>query len=208
MRISRGAAPDRLINMNSTTPQESHGRTVRTRARARSGRSWTIYESPLGPLTLFGGREGLSGLYFPGKSVPLNEGARADRRFGAVVSQLESYFAGTLQAFDLELDVDGTPFQRQVWAQLATIPYGSTRSYGAMARAIGRADCVRAVAAAIGRTPVPIVIPCHRVVASDGALTGYGGGLHRKRALLDLEATVSGAHPLPALWQHRQLSLA
>jgi methylated-DNA-[protein]-cysteine S-methyltransferase len=195
-----------LIVMNSTKPQKS--RTIRSPGLGCPGRSWTIYESPLGPLTLVGGREGLSGLYFPRRSAPLDERARAGRRFGGIVSQLESYFAGALQAFDLELDLQGTPFQRQVWAQLATIPYGTTRSYGAVARAIGGVDRVRAVAAAIGRTPVPIIIPCHRVIAVDGALTGYGGGLHRKRALLDLESAVSGGDPPPAIWRHRQLSFA
>jgi methylated-DNA-[protein]-cysteine S-methyltransferase len=170
-------------------------------------RSWTIYESPLGPLTLIGGPDGLRGLYFPGRSGPLDECDRDDGRFREVADQLEEYFTGARQYFDVGLDLGGTPFQRQVWAQLAAIPYGSTQSYGALARAIGRPDRVRAVAASVGRTPVPIIVPCHRAVAADGALTGYLGGLQRKRALLDLEATSSAAEPLPAVWAHRQLSL-
>jgi methylated-DNA-[protein]-cysteine S-methyltransferase len=171
-------------------------------------RSWTIYESPLGPLTLIGGPDGLRGLYFPGRSGPLNESDRDDERFSEVAGQLEEYFTGTRQYFDVELALGGTPFQRQVWAQLAAIPYGSTQSYGELARDIGRTDRVRAVAASVGRTPVPIIVPCHRAVAADGALTGYLGGLQRKRALLDLEAAASRADPLPAVWAHRQLSLA
>jgi methylated-DNA-[protein]-cysteine S-methyltransferase len=170
--------------------------------------SWTVYECPLGPLTLVGGPDGLRGLWFPGRSGPLDESDRDDERFSEVADQLEEYFAGTRQYFDIGLDLGGTPFQKQVWAQLATIPYGSTRSYGELARAIGRTDRIRAVAASVGRTPVPIIVPCHRAVAANGALTGYLGGLQRKRALLDLEAASSGAHPPPAVWAHRQLSLA
>jgi methylated-DNA-[protein]-cysteine S-methyltransferase len=168
---------------------------------------WTIYESPLGPLTLVGGPHGLSALYFPGRSGALDESDRDDRQFGDVARQLEEYFDGTRRHFDLPLELGGTPFQREVWARLSAIPYGYTRSYSDLAHMIGRSDRVRAVAAAVGRTPVPIIVPCHRAVAADGALTGYLGGLHRKRALLDLEATISRSDPVPAAWAHRQLSL-
>ena len=98
-------------------------------------------------------------------------------------------------------------FARSVWAEIARIPYGSTTSYGAIARAIGRLDRVRAVGSAVGRTPVPIIVPCHRVIGTSGDLVGYGGGLARKQALLELEAGVSGNAPLPALWSARQLAL-
>jgi methylated-DNA-[protein]-cysteine S-methyltransferase len=149
--------------------------------------AWTIYESPLGPLTLVGGAQGLTELRFPGHGEPLDEDLHDRAAFAEPVRQLEEYFAGARQRFELALDLHGTPFQRTVWHELLTIPYGSTTSYGALAATIGRPDRARATGAAIGRTPVPIIVPCHRVVAADGALTGYGGGLQRKQALLDLE---------------------
>lgn len=163
--------------------------------RSSLSQAWTIYDSPLGPLTLVGGPRGLLRLRFPGRSEPQAEGARDDALFAAVSEQLEEYFAGRRRRFDLQLDLGGTPFQQQVWTRLAAIPYGTTISYGALARAIGRSDRARAVGAAVGRTPVPIIVPCHRAVAANGNLTGYAGGLHRKRALLELEATVSGGDP-------------
>lgn len=169
--------------------------------------SWTTYESPLGPLTLVGGQRGLRALHFPGRGGPFAEAWHDSGPFTAALAQLEEYFTGARRQFELTLDLGGTPFQRQVWGQLSAILYGQTRSYGAIARAVGRTDRVRAVGSAVGRTPVPIVVPCHRVVGANGDLTGYGGGLHRKRALLDLEAAVSGAEPLPDVWIERQLSL-
>jgi methylated-DNA-[protein]-cysteine S-methyltransferase len=147
----------------------------------------TIHASPFGPLTLRGDARGLVALEFPGAGDPLDEAGRAPDLFDDAVRQLDAYFAGERRRFDLELDLDGTPFQRAIWQRLTEIPYGATISYGALARSIGRPDGVRAVAAAVGRTPVPIVVPCHRVVAGDGGLTGYRGGLQRKQALLDLE---------------------
>ncbi|HEX8743592.1 MAG TPA: methylated-DNA--[protein]-cysteine S-methyltransferase [Thermoleophilaceae bacterium] len=149
--------------------------------------AWTTYESPLGPLTLRGGADRLVAIHFPGEVGRLGAGARDDRAFEEVARQLDEYFDGRRTEFDLPVVLDGTPFERAVWGQLRTIPYGATTSYGALARAIGEFDRVREVAAAIGRTPTPIVVPCHRVIGSDGSLTGYGGGLDRKRALLDLE---------------------
>jgi methylated-DNA-[protein]-cysteine S-methyltransferase len=101
----------------------------------------------------------------------------------------------------------GTPFQRAVWRRLREIPYGTTITYSDLARSVGRPDVVRAVAAAVGRTPVPIVIPCHRVVAADGGLTGYLGGLHRKQALLDLERRVAGGLTPEPAWGLRQLAM-
>jgi methylated-DNA-[protein]-cysteine S-methyltransferase len=148
---------------------------------------WTIHLSPLGPLTLRGGARGLVALDFPGDGEPLDEAGRAPDLFDDAERQLDAYFAGELRRFELDLDLGGTPFQRAIWQRLVEIPYGETISYGALARSIGRPDGVRAVAAAVGRTPVPVVVPCHRVVAGDGALTGYRGGLQRKQALLELE---------------------
>ena len=156
--------------------------TTQTRSTA-----WDVYESPLGPLTLFGGARGLTGLAFPGRAGRLAEDERDAAAFAAAAAQLEQYFGGERRAFDVPLDLAGTPFQRRVWAELRQIPFGATVSYSELAERVGRPDVVRAVAAAVGRTPVPIVVPCHRVVGADGSLTGYAGGLERKRALLDLE---------------------
>jgi methylated-DNA-[protein]-cysteine S-methyltransferase len=149
---------------------------------------WDIYESPLGPLTLVGRPGTLSGLRFPGTGDALDEADRAPELFTDAAAQLEEYFDGRRTRFDLGLDLAGTPFQQSVWSALRAIPYGSTRSYTEIAEAVARRDRVRAVGAAVGRTPVPIIVPCHRVLGADGSLTGYGGGLNRKRALLDLES--------------------
>jgi methylated-DNA-[protein]-cysteine S-methyltransferase len=156
---------------------------------------WTTYESPLGALTLHGGAGGLTALGFPGGGEPLDDAGRAPDLFAAAARQLDEYFAGERRRFELDLDLAGTPFQRGVWWRLLAIPYGETISYGALARELGHPDAVRAVGAAVGRTPVPIVIPCHRVVAGDGALTGYRGGLERKRALLALEGAQGAGGP-------------
>ncbi len=172
--------------------------------------AWTVYESPLGALTLVGDDAALRAMYFPGRSGPLDEGRRDPGRFTQATAQLAEYFAGERQGFELTLALEGTPFQRRVWAALAEIPYGDTRSYGEIAAEIGRPDRVRAVGAAVGRTPVPIVVPCHRVIGADGSLTGYGGGLQRKQALLELESRVRGGAAWPSgsrCWAGRQLSL-
>lgn len=168
---------------------------------------WTVYESPLGPLTLTGGPAGLTGLWFPGRSGPRDEAARDEAPFADAVAQLAAYFAGEATSFDLAVDLRGTPFQQDVWALLRGIPHGRTTTYGSLALALGRPERVRAVGAAVGRTPVPIIVPCHRVIGVNGDLTGYGGGLQRKRALLDLEAAVAGGQPLPEVWRGRQMSL-
>jgi methylated-DNA-[protein]-cysteine S-methyltransferase len=156
---------------------------------------WTIYESPLGPLALAGPPGRLSGIEFPGHGPALPEAERRPAAFAAAIHQLDEYFAGHRRDFELELDLRGTPFQRAVWDELLEIPYGATVSYTELAGRVGRPDGVRAVGAAVGRTPVPIVVPCHRVVASNGALTGYRGGLERKAALQALERR-SAAGPL------------
>jgi methylated-DNA-[protein]-cysteine S-methyltransferase len=175
---------------------------------------WTIYESPVGPLTLLAGPGGLKGLSFPGRGRPPT--GAVQRSMPAVTDQLEAYFAGELQDFELELDLDGTPLQRAVWRELEEIPYGTTTSYGELAARVDaslyRSDVApyhraRAVGAANGRNPVAIIVPCHRVIGADGSLTGYGGGLQRKQALLDLErGVVAGTGPDPT-WATRQTSL-
>jgi methylated-DNA-[protein]-cysteine S-methyltransferase len=151
---------------------------------------FTIFESPFGELTLVAGPGGeLRRLYFPGTAPALTAADHDPGPLAAATEQLEQYFAGERTTFDLELELAGTPFQRSVWDALRSIEYGTTTTYGALARALEAQP--RAVGAAVGATPIPIVIPCHRVIGSDGSLTGYGGGLPRKRALLDLEAGIS-----------------
>lgn len=167
--------------------------------------AWNIYESPLGQLTLIGGPAGLRELRFPGKGGAVDEAHRDPEALAGAVTQLDEYFAGRRQRFDLTLDLVGTRFQLAVWHALLEIPYGTTVSYGEVGRALGRPDRVRAVGAANGRNPIAIIVPCHRVIGADGSLTGYGGGLHRKRALLDLEAAAAGGQPL--LLPQRQLML-
>ena len=149
--------------------------------------AWDVHETPLGPLTLHVGPRGLTGLSFPGRAGRLDEAMRDPAALAPAARQLDEYFAAERTAFDLDLDLRGTPFQRRVWAALREIPYGTTVTYTELAEAVGRPDVVRAVAAAVGRTPVPIVVPCHRVVGANGALTGYAGGLDVKRHLLRLE---------------------
>jgi methylated-DNA-[protein]-cysteine S-methyltransferase len=169
---------------------------------------WTTYESPLGKLAVTGSDRGVSGLYFPGGATELSETSHRVEPFVEAVSQLDEYFAGTRKEFDLQLDLSaGTSFQRRVWQQLQAIPHGQTISYGELARRIGRVDRIRAVSAAIGRNPVPIIVPCHRVIGADGQLTGYLGGLQRKRALLDTEAAVTEGDGAPIEFGPRQLVL-
>lgn len=148
--------------------------------------------SPIGDLLLVASSRGLCGLYVEGMAnAPQVEPTWrwCEERFGAVRRQLEAYFTGGLTAFDLPLDLAGSPFQLEVWAALREIPYGGTTSYAELARRVGRPGAARAVGAANGANPVSIVVPCHRVVGADGSLTGYGWGLERKRFLLDLEST-------------------
>ena len=148
-------------------------------------------DSPVGPLTLFADGDDLTGLYMGAHqgAAALADGATAaPARFDAVVEQLEEYFAGRLRTFTVTTAGAGTPFQQRVWAALCEIPYGTTASYRDIAERIGAPKAVRAVGLANGRNPISIVVPCHRVIGATGSLTGYGGGLERKRILLDLEA--------------------
>jgi methylated-DNA-[protein]-cysteine S-methyltransferase len=141
---------------------------------------------------LCGDEESLTALHLPGHwAKPAAGWRRDDARFADVARQLEQYFDGERTTFDIPLRMQGGPFEREVWAELLRIPYGETASYGEIARRVGKPHASRAVGAANGRNPIAIIVPCHRVIGSDGALTGYGGGLERKRALLDLEAGVA-----------------
>jgi methylated-DNA-[protein]-cysteine S-methyltransferase len=146
--------------------------------------------TPVGALLVVESGEGLVAVHFENgrrrrRRDPAWRLVEPDELDGA--KQLRQYFAGTRRTFDLDLASQGTPFQRRVWDAVAAIPYGETQSYGAVAAAIGSPSSVRAVGAANGQNPWPIIVPCHRVIGGDGSLTGYGGGLHIKRALLEFE---------------------
>ena len=146
-------------------------------------------ETPIGSLTLAGDDRLRYLLMVDQAHAPDRSGWRADPSgFDDVVEQLDAYFAGELRSFDVAVEMRGTDFQRTVWRGLCDIPYGETWSYAELAAHIGRPTAVRAVGAANGRNPVSIIVPCHRVIGADGSLTGYGGGVDRKRALLDLES--------------------
>jgi methylated-DNA-[protein]-cysteine S-methyltransferase len=146
-------------------------------------------ESPIGLLTLAGHGSALTNLRMVDQTYePSRTDWSADPgAFNDAVDQLGAYFAGELTDFDIELDLRGTEFQQRVWKALLTIPYGDTRSYGEIAEQIGAPGAARAVGLANGHNPVAIVVPCHRVIGARGSLTGYGGGLDRKRSLLELE---------------------
>ncbi|MCX7556694.1 methylated-DNA--[protein]-cysteine S-methyltransferase [Xanthomonadaceae bacterium JHOS43] len=149
-------------------------------------------DTPLGVVTLAASPLGLRGMWFEGqRHFPELSGAAEsvdNPLLNAAATQLAEYFTGVRRAFDLALDLShGTPAQQHVWKALLAIPYGSTTSYAALATSMGRPTAARSVAAAIGRNPLSIIVPCHRVLGSDGSLTGYAGGLQRKQALLELE---------------------
>ena len=154
-------------------------------------------DSPVGTLTLAGNGGRLRHLrmtdqtYEPDRSGWL----RDDEAFGDAVTQLEEYFRGERQHFELSLDMVGTAFQRRVWEALMTIPYGETRSYGEIARQIEAPGAFRAVGLANGHKPIGIIVPCHRVIGANGSLTGYGGGMERKKTLLGLERSHASALP-------------
>jgi methylated-DNA-[protein]-cysteine S-methyltransferase len=175
-------------------------------------RTWTEIESPVGPLRLVAEDAALVAVDFLGEmpdgpgeaaSVRLHrtrgraepDGSARDDSAEVLVraaGQLAAYFAGERETFDLPLDLRGTPFQQQVWAELRRIPYGTTATYGEIAARLGRTGHgARAVGVANGRNPIPVIVPCHRVVGASGAMTGYGGGMDRKRTLLDLEGALA-----------------
>jgi methylated-DNA-[protein]-cysteine S-methyltransferase len=163
----------------------------------------STFTSPMGPMTLAATDTGLAGVWFEGQrhhpdltDCPVN-----DRHPALVLikQQLSDYFAGRRNHFDVALDINGgTLFQQSVWRALLKIPPGQTTSYGNIGRQIGNPAAVRAVGAAVGRNPVSIIVPCHRVLGADGSLTGYAGGLDRKTALLKLERSLERSGPAPS----------
>jgi methylated-DNA-[protein]-cysteine S-methyltransferase len=156
--------------------------------------------TPIGTLTLVAGDAGLRAVLWPGEASPAGAAeAPDDAVLAAAAEQIRAWFAGERTAFDLPLDLGAaTAFQRREWLALAEIPYGETRSYGEQARRLGVPRAARAVGAANGRNPLSIVLPCHRLVGADGALTGFSGGLDVKRALLDHEAATAAARAASA----------
>ncbi|HEX6931107.1 MAG TPA: methylated-DNA--[protein]-cysteine S-methyltransferase [Streptosporangiaceae bacterium] len=170
--------------------------TTRTATRLRTH---TVIDSPIGPLTLIADHGRLAGVFMQVKryepdaeTLGAAVAAGSEPVLAEAARQLDGYFGGELTEFDLPLTLDGSTFQRSVWAALQDIPYGGTISYGELARRIGQPSASRAVGLANGKNPVSIVVPCHRVIGADGSLTGYGGGMDRKRFLLALEQRVSG----------------
>jgi methylated-DNA-[protein]-cysteine S-methyltransferase len=155
----------------------------------------TTVDSPLGELTLVAEEGRLTGVYFPHhwyRPNPDTFGPHADTGFEDVTAQLAEYFAGDRTRFDLAVEPQGDEFQHRVWELISAIPYGQTVTYGDLARDVGGEVTPKDVGAAVGRNPLSVVVPCHRVVGKDGRLTGYAGGLARKRFLLDLEGASSG----------------
>jgi methylated-DNA-[protein]-cysteine S-methyltransferase len=148
-------------------------------------------DSPVGPLLLAVSERGLVALEFGRGKIAAGWVDSAEKT-ASYARQLEEYFSGRRRRFDLPLDLRGTDFQKRCWQELLEIPYGETRSYAQIARAIGNPQAVRAVGLANGQNPIAIIVPCHRVIGSDGSLTGYGGGLEAKRKLLELEGALSG----------------
>ncbi len=183
---SRPAQP-----INTTPPNKISSDTHNPSAAAVAATTrFTYIASPVGELLVTADPTGaLTRLHFPGRTTPRQvDWTHNEAPFLEPRRQLDAYFAGELEDFDLRLAPSGTPFQLQVWRALREIPYGATASYGEIARAVGAPDAARAVGGANNRNPIAIVIPCHRVIGASGSLTGYGGGLDRKRLLLQLEA--------------------
>ena len=147
------------------------------------------FTSPIGPLTLHTADGSLTGVWMEDEGLP--EYRDETPPLGEARRQIEAYFAGELREFDLPLAPQGSGFQLRVWEELRAIPYGETISYGELAQRVGDPGAARAVGLANGRNPLPVIVPCHRVIGADGSLTGFGGGLDRKRALLELEAGVA-----------------
>jgi methylated-DNA-[protein]-cysteine S-methyltransferase len=161
-------------------------------------------ETPLGRLLLVGDGPFLTGLYTAEHkriAGPVAAWQHSDDAFAAAVEQLEDYFAGRRQAFDLPLRPKGTPFQQRVWQELMQIPFGRTITYAELAERVGNPAASRAVGNANGRNPISIIVPCHRVIGADGKLTGYAGGVEMKRRLVEWERSivVAAADPLPAV---------
>ena len=155
----------------------------------------TVTPTPIGDITVVRDRAAIIGLYFPGHWYLPQRSVFGDRSadgFDDAITQLGQYFAGIRRTFDLTLAAKGDAFQRAVWALIDEIPYGETATYGELSQRLGGDATPQLVGAAVGRNPLSILVPCHRVVGARGKLTGYAGGLDRKKALLDLEAAVIG----------------
>lgn len=147
-----------------------------------------IYKSPIGKLTLVSDGEAITHLAFENNKYPIADAPRGtDKIIEKACKELDAYFAGRLKTFTVPVRPEGTAFQLSAWKALQKIPYGATRSYGEQASAIGKPKAVRAIGAANGRNPIPIIIPCHRVIGADGSLTGFGGGMKTKQFLLEME---------------------
>jgi methylated-DNA-[protein]-cysteine S-methyltransferase len=172
--------------------------------------NYDYVDASIGPVLVAGDGEAIRRIAFPknGKPVGPEPGWEHSARgpVGEAIRQLRDYFAGRRTGFDLPLCPEGTPFQRSVWRQLQDIPYGGTISYGELARRVGNPKASRAVGAANGANPIPIVIPCHRVIGADGRLTGFGGGLPVKEALLALEARSSASSSTSLLTSDRAVA--
>jgi methylated-DNA-[protein]-cysteine S-methyltransferase len=172
---------------------------------------YTFMDSPVGRMLLSGDENGIHSLFMPphgvapkriGDPAPLDGWVRDDRALREAQDQLQDYFDGGRTAFDLPLAPEGTAFQQRVWARLREIPYACTTTYGAVARSIGAPNAVRAVGAAVGRNPISIIVPCHRVVGAGGSLTGFAGGLDNKKWLLGHERASQRADVLEQSSSH------
>jgi methylated-DNA-[protein]-cysteine S-methyltransferase len=175
--------------------------TTRATPAIGPGDQWTTVDTPVGEMMVVGDEDAVHFVHLPGS---FDSGRfRSDRQgrpaaVRAATEQIDAYFRGILTRFDLPLDPAGTEFQRRVWQALADIPYGATESYGSLATRVGNPRACRAVGLANGRNPIPLVLPCHRVIGANGTLTGYGGGLELKQRLLDHERqTLSEGEPRP-----------
>jgi methylated-DNA-[protein]-cysteine S-methyltransferase len=152
----------------------------------------SLTSTPLGDVVLMGDQHHLTGLSFASDGA-LPPGTRDDARFQAAAQQLNEYFAGERTTFDVPVRLEGSDFEKTVWAALGEIPYGHTATYGEIAAKLGHPTAARAVGAANGRNPIAVIVPCHRVIGAAGALTGYAYGVDRKRALLELEGVLLAA---------------
>jgi methylated-DNA-[protein]-cysteine S-methyltransferase len=170
--------------------------TVTVTAKLGATDQWTVMATPVGEMMVIGDDAAVHFVHLPDS---FDRGAFDPDRLGrpaavaTAVEQIDAYFSGSLKDFSLPLDPAGTAFQRQVWLALAAIPYGETESYGELAGRVGNPKACRAVGLANGRNPIPLVLPCHRVIGANGSLTGYGGGLELKRRLLDHECKATGS---------------
>ena len=161
----------------------------------------TVHRTRLGDLTIVRDGDALTGLYYPHhwyRPGQASFGRKNDRGFDDARQQLDEYLAGARTTFDLPLEARGSELHRRVWALIAAVPYGGTATYGDLARRLGGGVTAQEAGAAVGRNPLSILIPCHRIIGSTGKLTGYAGGLQRKRFLLDLEQAHAGL--APGLW--------